>query len=68
VNCRFRAKRAPLFVVPPGASEAIPCTVEVLRPGPFEDQMHLYYEDRGLREIVLKIRGEAGQSAQASAN
>jgi hypothetical protein len=50
-------KCEPLFVVAPGATEEIPCTVEVIRDGPFEDQIHVYYDDRGLREIVLKVRG-----------
>jgi hypothetical protein len=46
-------------VVAPGATEAIECTLEVLGAGPFEDQIHVYYEDCGLREILLTVRGQA---------
>jgi len=49
-----------LFVVAPGASEPIECNLEVGRAGDFEGQIHVYYDDRGLRETVLLVRGQAG--------
>jgi hypothetical protein len=45
--------------VPAGSTVALECTVEVVRAGPFEGQIHVYYDDAGLREIVLKVQGEA---------
>jgi hypothetical protein len=40
---------------------ALECTVEVVGAGPFEGQIHVYYDDIGLREIVLKVQGEAAE-------
>jgi len=47
--------------VPAGSSVALECTVEVGRAGPFEGQIHVYYDDNGLREIVLKVHGKAAE-------
>jgi hypothetical protein len=40
---------------------ALECTVEVVGAGPFEGRIHVYYDDIGLREIVLKVHGEAAE-------
>jgi hypothetical protein len=52
-------KREPPFDILMGAVEEIPCEVTVIKPGPFESQLHVYLADDGLREIVLKVHGEA---------
>ena len=33
--------------------------MQVFRPGSFTNQLHVYVDDNGLREIVLTVRGEA---------
>jgi hypothetical protein len=52
-------KRQPPFDVLMGAVEEIPCELTAIKPGPFESQLHVYLADDGLREIVLKVHGEA---------
>jgi hypothetical protein len=61
------AKHEPPFVVAAGASEPIECSLEVGRAGDFEGQIHVYYDDGGLRETVLVIRGQAGEATGAAA-
>jgi hypothetical protein len=53
--------------VAPGASEPIDCTLEIGRAGEFESQIHVYYDDRGLRETVLVVRGQAGEPPSGAA-
>jgi hypothetical protein len=52
--------------VAPGASEPIDCTLEIGRAGEFESQIHVYYDDRGLRETVLVVRGQAGEAPRGA--
>jgi hypothetical protein len=33
------------------------CTLEVVRGGEFENQLHVYVNDAGVREIVLWVHG-----------
>jgi hypothetical protein len=40
-------------------TETLECTVEVIQPGSFENQLHVFVDDLGLREFVLTIRGQA---------
>jgi hypothetical protein len=68
MNCRFGPKQTckPLAELTPGANEIV-CELEVIRPGEFDVQLHLYVDDQGAREIVFQIRGEATGS-KTSAN
>ncbi len=45
--------------ISPGATVVLECTLDVMRPEPFESQLHVFVDDHGLREIVLTVRGEA---------
>ena len=47
--------------MPAGSTVALECSVEVVGAGPFEGQIHVYYDDDGLREIVLKVHGKAAE-------
>jgi hypothetical protein len=58
-NCRFRARRQPPFDLPAGAVATLDCLLETFEPGPFAGQMHIFLDDGGLREIVLKVHGQA---------
>ena len=44
-----------------GSVILLECTMEVRQAGPFEGQIHVYYDDNGLREIVLKVHGKAAE-------
>ncbi len=44
--------------MPSGADDELICTLVVLRPGPFEGQLHVFMEDDGLRETTLTVRGD----------
>jgi hypothetical protein len=33
--------------------------VETVVAGPFESQIHVFYDDHGLREQIIKVRGTA---------
>jgi hypothetical protein len=52
-------KREAPFVIPAGKTERLECTVEPIRPGSFENQLHVFVDDRGTREIVVMVRGTA---------
>jgi hypothetical protein len=43
----------------------IACEFEVFQPGEFTNQIHLYVDDGGTREIVFTVRGVA-KAADAS--
>jgi hypothetical protein len=58
VNCRFGTKREAPFEVAGRGTEKIICELATLRPGKFEGQMHVFLDDRGLREHVVMVRGE----------
>ena len=52
--------------MPARNTAALECTLEVVSAGPFEGQIHVYYDDNGLREIVLKVYGEAAEKKAES--
>jgi ATP-dependent Zn protease len=45
--------------VPPGATADLECELDIVRPGHFETQVHLFLDDVGLREQIITIRGKA---------
>jgi hypothetical protein len=58
-NCCFRAQRQPPFDLPAGGVATLDCLLETFEPGPFAGQIHIFLDDGGLREIVLKVHGQA---------
>ena len=48
-------------------TEVIDCTLEPLSPGPFAAQLHVYVDDLGVRETVLKVQGTARPAAAGPA-
>jgi hypothetical protein len=40
--------------------------LEVVRAGDIVGQIHVYYDDRGLRETVLLVRGQAGGNSSGA--
>jgi hypothetical protein len=58
-NCRFQPKDSIPFDIPPGASADLPCILETIRPGSCETQVHLFFDDLGLREQTIEVRGTA---------
>lgn len=59
MRCRFGTKREPPYEIPAGATDTLDCTLEIVFAGQFENQLHVYVNDAGLREIVLKVHGKA---------
>ena len=51
--------------MPARSTEVIECTLEAIRAGSFEAELHVFLDDHGLREIVLSVRGEALASPTA---
>ena len=47
------------FEVPAGASVDLECMLEVPQPGAFASDIHLYFDDLGLREIIFTVHGNA---------
>lgn len=58
-NCCLRFDQAIPFDVPSGGAAELECTLAVQRPGQVETQFHLFFDDVGLRELVVTVRGEA---------
>jgi len=60
-NCCFRVvtQLKPFFDLPAGGVVTLDCSLETFEPGPFAGQMHIFLDDGGLREIVLKVHGQA---------
>lgn len=52
-------KREAPFDIPAGGTAVIDCTLKPPSPGPFEAQLHVFVDDLGVRETVLKVRGMA---------
>jgi hypothetical protein len=58
-------KREAPFDVPPGGAEPVDGTVHANSPGPFNCLVHVYFDDGGLREEVLTVRGTAAAKGDA---
>lgn len=67
MRCRFGTKHEPPYEIAAGATDVLDCTLEVVRAGEFENQLHVYVNDAGLREIVLKVHGKV-ETAEAEAS
>ncbi|MER3416087.1 MAG: hypothetical protein C4297_07765 [Gemmataceae bacterium] len=53
--------------IAPGASETIVCELTPTREGPFQGQLPVYLDDAGLRELVVRVRGQAVKAAGSQA-
>lgn len=56
MNCRFGPKHNEPFDLLPGTND-IPCTVTVFAVGEFSSEMHVFFDDGGVREFALGVRG-----------
>jgi hypothetical protein len=62
MNCRFGLKQgADLRELPTGRCD-IACELAIGGPGEFSNQLHLFVDDGGTREIVFTVHGVAAAS------
>jgi hypothetical protein len=43
--------------VGPGETFTYGCDLTIDTPGPFEAKIHLFLDDRNIREVILAVRG-----------
>jgi hypothetical protein len=61
----FAPKQPIPFEIPPKGSAAIVFSLDLREPGPFELEVPLYLEDAGLRQLTVKVTGNALPAAPA---
>jgi hypothetical protein len=47
------------FDIPAGSKVDLECELAPGRPGSFTNQMHIYVDDFGLRELIVTVKGTA---------
>jgi hypothetical protein len=66
LNCGFGPKLQAPFDIEPRSVFELECHLTFGDPGPFGHQIHLFVDDDGVREFVLKVHGEiqGGEAAE----
>jgi hypothetical protein len=64
-NCCFGSKQATPFDIPPYSEQPLEAYLAIGHAGPYSTDIHVFVDDGGLRDIVVRLQGVAMPKGKA---